>query len=59
MSDMTGLDKGKRFISFFGLSAVMPGLVPGHPRLSCKQDVDGRDKPGHDTIKGSGRAKVA
>jgi hypothetical protein len=34
---------------------VMPGLVlpcAGHPRLSffveAKQDVDGRDKPGHD-----------
>jgi hypothetical protein len=28
----------------------MPGLVPGiHVFLSCnKQDVDGRDKPGHD-----------
>src|SRR5947207_11614048 len=44
------------------LSFVMPGhspsktgvnaLMPGHPRLPCrmirKQDVDGRDKPGHD-----------
>jgi hypothetical protein len=31
-------------------SAVMPGLVPGiHVFLSLeKQDVDGRDKPGHD-----------
>jgi 2-oxoglutarate ferredoxin oxidoreductase subunit beta len=27
----------------------MPGLVPGiHAFLSRKQDVDGRDKPGHD-----------
>jgi hypothetical protein len=27
---------------------VMPGLVPGiHAFLGCKQDVDGRDKPGH------------
>ena len=27
----------------------MPGLVPGiHVFLSRKQDVDGRDKPGHD-----------
>jgi uncharacterized protein len=27
----------------------MPGLVPGiHVFLSAKQDVDGRDKPGHD-----------
>jgi hypothetical protein len=32
-------------------TTVMPGLVPGHPRLSfltAKEDVDGRDKPGHD-----------
>jgi hydroxymethylglutaryl-CoA lyase len=29
---------------------VMPGLVPGiHVFLRCrKQNVDGRDKPGHD-----------
>jgi hypothetical protein len=27
----------------------MPGLVPGiHDFLRDKQDVDGRDKPGHD-----------
>jgi hypothetical protein len=27
----------------------MPGLVPGiHVFYSAKQDVDGRDKPGHD-----------
>jgi len=27
----------------------MPGLGPGiHVFLLCKQDVDGRDKPGHD-----------
>jgi hypothetical protein len=27
----------------------MPGLVPGiHVLLASKQDVDGRDKPGHD-----------
>ena len=35
-----------------GLSAVMPGPVPGiHVLLSTwqiKKDVDGRDKPGHD-----------
>ena len=32
---------------------VMPGLVPGiHVFLirSSKQDVDGRDKPGHDGV---------
>jgi hypothetical protein len=34
------------------LSAVMPGLVPGiHAFLfRFKQDVDGRDKPGHDDL---------
>jgi 2-oxoglutarate ferredoxin oxidoreductase subunit beta len=27
----------------------MPGFMPGiHDFLSLKQDVDGRDKPGHD-----------
>ena len=32
-----------------GLSFVMPGLVPGIHAFACiKQDVDGRDKPGHD-----------
>jgi hypothetical protein len=32
------------------LQLVMPGLVPGiHVFLSAEQqDVDGRDKPGHD-----------
>ena len=31
-------------------SSVMPGFMPGiHVLLMCgKQDVDGRDKPGHD-----------
>jgi len=29
----------------------MPGLVPGiHVSVHAKQDVDGRDKPGHDEI---------
>ncbi|TMJ77239.1 MAG: hypothetical protein E6G79_24475 [Alphaproteobacteria bacterium] len=31
----------------------MPGLVPpcaGHPRSFWRQDVDGRDKPGHDKL---------
>jgi hypothetical protein len=27
---------------------VMPGLVPGIHVFGFKQDVDGRDKPGHD-----------
>ncbi len=31
------------------LSTVMPSLVPGiHVFRAFKQDVDGRDKPGHD-----------
>ncbi|MGY4623021.1 hypothetical protein [Bradyrhizobium sp. USDA 4486] len=30
---------------------VMPGLVPGIHVLFCRsEDVDGRDKPGHDTV---------
>jgi len=30
---------------------VMPGLVPGiHVFLRDSQDVDGRDKPGHDGL---------
>jgi hypothetical protein len=29
-------------------SIVMPGLVPGIHVFSLLQDVDGRDKPGHD-----------
>jgi hypothetical protein len=30
---------------------VMPGLVPGiHAFFCVKQDVDGRDKPGHDEL---------
>jgi hypothetical protein len=37
-------------MAFLSLFAVeMPGLVPGiHVFLSYSQDVDGRDKPGHD-----------
>jgi hypothetical protein len=32
----------------------MPGLVPGiHVFGSAKQDVDGRDKPGHDEFEGA------
>jgi hypothetical protein len=30
------------------LSFVMPGLVPGIHVFLWSQDVDGRDKPGHD-----------
>src|SRR3569623_957255 len=29
---------------------VMPGLVPGIHVLRVAQDVDGRDKPGHDDV---------
>jgi len=33
------------------VSIVMPGLVPGiHDFIAEKQDVDGRDKPGHDNV---------
>jgi hypothetical protein len=28
----------------------MPGLVPGIHVLATKQGVDGRDKPGHDSV---------
>ena len=31
----------------------MPGLVPGnHEFLDKEKDVDGRDDPGHDELKG-------
>jgi hypothetical protein len=30
------------------LSSVMPGFVPDIHVLAAKEDVDGRDKPGHD-----------
>jgi hypothetical protein len=30
------------------ISFVMPGLVPGIHVFAMKQDVDGRDEPGHD-----------
>src|SRR5262249_30203824 len=37
--------------------SVMPGLVPGIHVFECfiKQDVDGRDKPGHDNPYGTMR----
>ena len=34
----------------YGLLFVMPGLVPGIHAFLSKQDVDGRDKPGHDGL---------
>jgi hypothetical protein len=30
------------------LTLVMPGLVPGIHDFDIKEDVDGRDEPGHD-----------
>jgi len=30
------------------MTPVMPGLVPGIHVFATRQDVDGRDKPGHD-----------
>jgi hypothetical protein len=30
---------------------VMPGLVPGIHVFAAEEDVDGRDKPGHDREK--------
>jgi hypothetical protein len=29
-------------------SSVMPGLVPGIHDFDIREDVDGRDTPGHD-----------
>ena len=38
----------------------MPGLDPGiHAFLSICQDVDGRDKPGHDDAERAQPSKVA
>jgi hypothetical protein len=35
----------------YKLSFVMPGLVPGiHVFLFLSQDLDDRDKPGHDEL---------
>lgn len=37
--------------TFATTHAVMPGLVPGiHAFAARKEDVDGRDKPGHDGV---------
>jgi 2-oxoglutarate ferredoxin oxidoreductase subunit beta len=33
-----------------GLTAVMPALVAGIHAFLFVQDVDGRDKPGHDGL---------
>jgi hypothetical protein len=43
------------YAAFVGtrLDPVMPGLVPGFrasTSLFCNQDVDGRDKHGHDAV---------
>ena len=41
------------------LVVVMPGLVPGiHVLWLKKEDVDGRDKPGHDGIIGICTASI-
>jgi hypothetical protein len=39
----------------------MPGLVPGIHALIVRQtqDVDGRDKPGHDDVDGSSQEAAA
>ena len=38
-------------ISAFHTGSVVRGLVPGiHVFLAVAQDVDGRDKPGHDGV---------
>ena len=34
---------------------VMPGLVPGIHVFAKKEDVDGRDEPGHDGTCDAGR----
>ncbi|MGJ5181282.1 hypothetical protein ACQR16_31590 [Bradyrhizobium oligotrophicum] len=39
--------------------SVMPGLVPGiHAVLSALNDVDGRDKPGHDDVEEAARTTL-
>jgi hypothetical protein len=38
-------------IRFHSAKLVVPGLVPGNPRLTsskCNNDVDGRHEPGYD-----------
>jgi hypothetical protein len=44
----------KAFRSGTLLKLVMPGLEPGIHVFgaACKKDVDGRDKPGHDEVRG-------
>jgi hypothetical protein len=38
----------------------MPGLVPGiHVLIMKREDVDGRDEPGHDENKSKGRDQNA
>ncbi|GLH81836.1 hypothetical protein SSBR45G_67450 [Bradyrhizobium sp. SSBR45G] len=40
-----------RSVALVCLHIVMPGLVPGiHVVLSMPDNVDGRDKPGHDDV---------
>src|SRR5262249_49851849 len=40
--------------SISAFSPVMPGLVPGIHVSAAEEDVDGRDRPGHDGVNGSG-----
>ena len=42
-----GAGAGRRGVS---AQLVMPGLVPGIHDFPADQDVDGRDKPGHDSL---------
>jgi hypothetical protein len=44
-------DAGHVTDSVLLLATVMPVFMPGiHVFLAAKQDVDGRDKPGHDGV---------
>jgi len=39
---------GRVSLALHTTHSVMPGFMPGIHDFLCKQDVDGRDKPGHD-----------
>jgi hypothetical protein len=50
-AEAAGLPERVSVALMHGLSVVMPGLVPGtHVFRATKQDVGGRDKPGHDAL---------
>jgi hypothetical protein len=41
----------RHYSGFRSFVSVMRALCPAHPRLACReQDVDDRDKPGHDDL---------